>query len=431
MFIMKKIILLNFLALFFTVSFSQAQDIINPVSASATAADFGTSAMDIINGEGLTSFPSTSASHATSSVGNSLQYFNGVNVIDFDLGGTFDIEGFAYWNGTSDVTSYGVKDVNITSSLDGVNFTSIPGAPTEFAESTLPPNLAEMYSFDALSATYIRFEALTNHGNFLLTILSEVAFIGTAPATENVINPVSASTTLTAQFGSSLDNTINGAGLDVFPSLSGTHGMTTPNDTYYATLETGSIDFDLGGSYLVDGLALWNANAPGPGATGIQGVLISSSTDGVTYTPIADAPDTFSQVMGATSPAEQFSFGEVTASYIRFDVLSNYGDPGNLVAFAEVAFSGVPAPLSVTEVNLSNLIAVYPNPALDYVRINNNSTLEIEGISIYDMNGRLLRQVIKTNSFNDRINLSDLPAGLYILHIYGDNLSTMKKVIKK
>jgi hypothetical protein len=288
-----------------------------------------------------------------------------------------------------------------------------------------------MYSFGAVSATHIRFEALNNHGNPALTILSEIAFIGQAQSSENVINPVSATTTLSTQFGSNLDNTINGAGLDVFPTLSRAHAMTTPNDAYYATFETGSIDFDLGGSYLVDGLSFWNANAPGPGSTGVQGVLISASSDGVNFTPIAGAPSTFSQAMGATSPAEQFSFGEVTASFIRFEVLSNYGDPGNLVAFAEVAFSGVEAATGLTEINLSNLFAVYPNPALDYVSINNNSKLEIDGVSIYAMNGRLLRQVANKNSFNDRINLSDLPAGIYIIHIYGDHLSTMKKVTKK
>ena len=338
------------MALLLSATFTQAQDIINPISATALLVDFG-EPIDTVNGEGLSEFPSTTASHASSVTENSLMWFNGSNVIDFDLGGNFTVEGLAYWNGTSDTSDYGVRDIIISSSIDGVNFTPITGAPTEFAEATLPPNLAETFAFDAVNTAHIRIEALNNHGNFLLTIFSEIAFIGTAEPTENVINPISATTTLAAQFGSSLDNTINGVGLDVFPTLSGTHEGTSPGNSFLATNDTGSIDFDLGGSFLVDGLAFWNENAPGPGQTGIQDVVISSSEDGVTYTPITGAPTSFAQVMSPTSATQQFSFAEITASFIRFDVISNYGDPGNLVAFAEVAFSGVAAPLVENVIN--------------------------------------------------------------------------------
>jgi len=265
----------------------------------------------------------------------------------------------------------------------------------------------------------------------MLVAFAEVAFSGTEViVVENVINPVSATTTLSAQFGSSLDNTINGTGLDVFPSLSATHEMTTPGNSFLATNEQGSIDFDLGGSYLVDGLAFWNENAPGPGGTGIQGVVVSSSEDGIDYTLIAGSPTAFTQVTGSTSSAEQFSFTPITASYIRFDVVSNYGDPGNLVAFAEVAFSGVQI-LGVTDITLSEAISVYPNPTNDFINIVNTSEIQLEGIKIYDMNGRLIREVAITTSNTQNINLSDLSSGLYMFHIYNDQLNTVKRVIKK
>ena len=246
---------------------------------------------------------------------------------------------------------------------------------------------------------------------------------------ENVINPVSATTTLSAEFGSSLDNAINGTGLDVFPSLSATHGATDPSNAFYATNAVGSIDFDLGGSYLVDGLAFWNTNAPGPGGTGIQDVIVSSSVDGVTFTPIAGSPAVFTQVMTPTTPAEMFTFTEVTASYIRFDVLSNF-DGSNLVGFAEVAFSGTEA-LGVTDNDLLDAISLYPNPTRDIIYIDNTSNVDLKNIAIYDMNGRLIKQVEVTNSNNQKINLSDLSSGVYMLHLSNDQLSTVKRVIKK
>ncbi|MFT5245053.1 MAG: hypothetical protein ACI8QQ_003001, partial [Psychroserpens sp.] len=189
-------------------------------------------------------------------------------------------------------------------------------------------------------------------------------------------------------------------------------------------------DFDLGGSFLVDGLAFWNENAPGPGQTGIQDVVISSSEDGVTYTPIAGAPTSFAQVMSPTSAAEQFSFTEITASFIRFDVLSNYGDPGNLVAFAEVAFSGV-STLGVSDSVLADALRLYPNPAKDVITISNNSNIELEGIAIYDMNGRLVKQIETIdNSRNQTINISELTYGIYLIRIYNNQANTVKRVIK-
>jgi hypothetical protein len=431
-FIMKKLLFLMSLGLMLNVTLLQAQDIINPIGVTMSLPNsLNTPLISIVNGAGLSEFPSITATHENNSQSNALLYFNGVNLIDFDLGGNFDIEGFAFWNAVgAGGTNFGVKDVIISASEDGVNFTPIPGSPIEFAEATPAPLSPETFSFNAIAATHIRIQALNNHGEPTFTGISEVAFIGTSQVIENVINPVSATTTLTAQFGSNLDNTINGAGLDAFPSLSATHEGTNPGNAFYATNAAGTIDFDLGGSFLLDGLAFWNANAPGPGQTGIQEVLVSSSEDGVTYTPIAGSPITFTQVMTPTSPAEQFSFTEITASFIRFDVISNYGDPGNLVAFAEVAFSGV-AILGVNNNVLEQTLSVYPNPATDFVTISNSADVSINSIEIYDMNGRLVNQLKVGSTSDQTINVSELSTGMYLINITSDQATVVKRLIKK
>lgn len=248
---------------------------------------------------------------------------------------------------------------------------------------------------------------------------------------QDIINPVAATTTLTAEFGSSLTNTINGNGLNTFPSLDAPHAMTSPGNSFLATNDTGSIDFDLGGSYLLEGFSFWNQNAPGPGQTGIQGIVVSSSEDGVTYTPIPGSPTTFAQVTGSTTSAETFSFTAVMASFIRLDVLSNYGDPGNIIAFAEIAFSGTDQ-LNVNDNILAAAISLYPNPTNDVFAINNTSDFGLERIQIYDMNGRLVHQVeIKGNSSNRMINVAALSPGIYSVHMFGDQAKSTKKLIKK
>tara|TARA_R110001632_G_scaffold35346_5_gene89240 strand:+ start:2244 stop:2765 length:522 start_codon:yes stop_codon:yes gene_type:complete len=172
-------------------------------------------------------------------------------------------------------------------------------------------------------------------------------------------------------------------------------------------------------------------NAPGPGQAGIQGVVVSSSEDGVTYTPIAGSPTTFSQVTSSTSPAEIFSFTAVTASFIRLDIMSNYGDPGNLLGFAEIAFSGSD-PLSVADTILDDAIRLYPNPATEMVIISNTSNFQLDSIYIYDMNGRLVRQFEMTRiSDNQVMDVSALSPGMYSVHMNSDQVQSIKRMIKK
>ena len=410
------------------------ENTINPVSATTTLpASFGSSLDNTINGAGLDTFPSLSATHEMTTPDNSFLATNDQGAIDFDLGCSYLVDGLAFWNENAPGPGQtGIQDVTVSSSEDGIIYTLISGAPSTFAKVNGPTSTAEQFSFTPITASYIRFDVISNYGDpGNLVAFAEVAFSGTEAVVvvENVINPVSATTTLSGSFGSSLDNTINGAGLDTFPSLSATHEMTTPDNSFLATNDQGAIDFDLGGSYLIDGLAFWNENAPGPGQTGIQDVTVSSSEDGITYTPISGAPSTFAKVNGPTSTAEQFSFTPITASYIRFDVISNYGDPGNLVAFAEVAFSGTEV-LGVSDAIFSESIRLYPNPANEYITLDNSSNIELKGINVYDMIGRLVKQIEVRNN-TQTIEISNLPSGVYLFQMYNEKRSTLKRVIKK
>ncbi|WP_339614580.1 discoidin domain-containing protein, partial [uncultured Winogradskyella sp.] len=203
---MKRLILLNLMALLFSVSALQGQDIINPIGVTMSISNtLNTPPINIVNGEGLSEFPSITATHENNTPTNAILYFNGSNTIDFDLGGNFDVVGFAFWNAIGPGSNnFGVKDVIISASQDGVNFTPITGSPTELAESMPAPALPETFSFDVVNATHIRIVALNNHGEPSFTGISEIAFIGSNTSSENVINPVSATTTLSAEFGSSL-----------------------------------------------------------------------------------------------------------------------------------------------------------------------------------------------------------------------------------
>ena len=111
-------------------------------------------------------------------------------------------------------------------------------------------------------------------------------------------------------------------------------------------MTSGSITFDLRGLYALDGMAVWNFN--GFNQVGVKDVIVLGSADGINFTPIDGAPTQFA--IGANSAsevAELFSFSR-TASFVRFDVLSTYGNFD--FALSEVMFTGsavVPEPSGV------------------------------------------------------------------------------------
>ena len=59
--------------------------------------------------------------------------------------------------------------------------------------------------------------------------------------------------------------------------------------------------------------------------------------------------------------------------------------------------------------------SVYPNPATDLVNITKKNNVEVNSISITDINGRIVKEVV-SNEIN-LISIADLTAGIYLLKI--------------
>lgn len=88
-----------------------------------------------------------------------------------------------------------------------------------------------------------------------------------------------------------------------------------------------------------------------------------------------------------------------------------------------------PASLNVEETPLSDFtITLYPNPASDYITINNNSDKAISNITIFDATGKM---VLNFNENVNNINLKNLSAGIYFALINIDNQIIKKEIIKK
>ncbi|TPD71102.1 T9SS type A sorting domain-containing protein [Flavobacterium microcysteis] len=70
-------------------------------------------------------------------------------------------------------------------------------------------------------------------------------------------------------------------------------------------------------------------------------------------------------------------------------------------------------------------LSYYPNPVKDYVTFLTD--IEIKEVVVYDMSGRI---VIQTVADNNKINLSPLPKGTYIIKTSGE-IEGSYKIIKE
>ncbi len=210
-----------------------AGEIIRDVSAST---DLGGDATigRITDGSGLPASFNFSHHHQRAVIANTWSSFSGApGSITFDLGGGYELDGLAVWNYHSN-SDWGVKDLSVETSADGINFASLAGGPTTFARGNSHPQSqpAEVFSFSPVVATHVRFNVLSTHGEQQGIGLAEVAFTGSTGdecVAPTPIEPGSISTTIFGQGGTLSDDGSCGASFDFIdawyiytPALSGT-----------------------------------------------------------------------------------------------------------------------------------------------------------------------------------------------------------------
>jgi hypothetical protein len=84
------------------------------------------------------------------------------------------------------------------------------------------------------------------------------------------------------------------------------------------------------------------------------------------------------------------------------------------------------APLAINDLNLNDNISIYPNPAKTELNLNVSQN-DITELSISNILGQVL---IKSKNQN-RIDISDLPNGIYIITISRGQLNQTQKFIKE
>jgi bifunctional DNase/RNase len=88
--------------------------------------------------------------------------------------------------------------------------------------------------------------------------------------------------------------------------------------------------------------------------------------------------------------------------------------------------------LSVNESTISNeMFAVYPNPVnntLNISLVSNTLDVEMNKVTISDVNGRIIKEF---NSNLNQLDVQDLNSGVYFLNIETSNGKVTKKIVKQ
>jgi hypothetical protein len=84
----------------------------------------------------------------------------------------------------------------------------------------------------------------------------------------------------------------------------------------------------------------------------------------------------------------------------------------------------VPVTVGINDIE-NNSVSIYPNPAIDYIYVKYSQNASIE---VMNMNGKILLENLQTD---ERIDLSSLESGAYIIKIIQNNITSYNKLIIK
>ena len=130
------------------------------------------------------------------------------------------------------------------------------------------------------------------------------------------------------------------------------------------------------------------------------------------FSSYPDLPSSIAAAKAAlTDPANYTKENGITSGTYPTDVAAI---PSALMLFT----------LSTTDFNIENVI-MYPNPAQDYITISNSST--VNKVVIHDVTGK---EVMRTNIVNNRVNISQLKSGMYLVNLVGNQGNIVKKLLK-
>lgn len=197
-----------------------------------------------------------------------------------------------------------------------------------------------------------------------------------------------------------------------------------------------SLIYNVATKTITAGGALMNA-----GTRGFFGIKTLGTTPYLanTWVSVGMAYDMTTGVMNWYTPQESYTFSTPPTGYTLITGLDvgqyrtyNINASGNTVAYNwalddfNLSYSNNNLLSTKDEILLAkDYFEIYPNPVSNYLNIKSNS--KVENVSVYDFNGRKTNVKLEGN----KVDVSSLPSGNYLINIETKEGKTTEKFIKK
>jgi len=159
------------------------------------------------------------------------------------------------------------------------------------------------------------------------------------------------------------------------------------------------------------------------------GVSFNKTTGELKFKELSNTLITAPSIMGASAGSDFTTFNlaaTATTAAGQVNSVAAVGQFDNISLRALVADENL---LRVEDAIVASNIQVYPNPAVTEVNVSGAGV--VKGISIADLNGRIVKNQIFDNLSDVQINVSDLSTGIYIMTVKGDAGTLTRKIIKQ
>jgi len=190
------------------------------------------------------------------------------------------------------------------------------------------------------------------------------------------------------------------------------------------------VQYNLGETYVLHELFIWNSNAPDMLDWGMQEIAIDVSDDGINWTEYGVF--TLNQATGFNRYEGEFvaDFNDTKAKYVLITGLNNFG--GACYGLSEVKIN-VDNTVGLEE-NKCLLSNVYPNPFHNELKLNirDNCSNHTIYYSVMDALGRIVvsESTINKGETKEILSGNNIKGGIYFVTLKSGDVVSKIKVIK-
>jgi len=399
----------------------------------------------------------TSSSHLDAHSGSyNACYFNSSNVTTKLITPPFDLTSL-----TNPYVTYWYSQAPWGSDIDNlkVYYRTSPADEWHVLAQYFAPIAA--WTMDSLplptpSASYqLAFEGHANYGYGItlddITIDGAVVVLTEPTATTAAATNVEqTSATLNGSISNPDNVTITAQGFEWKASVGGTYAaVNVPGVvmTYNLTGLTASTEYTYrafvttaNGTYYGDEVTFTTSEEQGDPCetpTDIVAIDLTSSSITLSWT---DHSDAYSWNIAWSSPSSQY--GPITISEKPYTIVNLLPNTTYIINLQTICpgigesewtdgFYVTTLDVGINEY-LETRVSLYPNPAKEFVDVRIDGDVNVTGLEVYDVYGKVVRTVVGANNDSPiQINVSDLSAGMYFVRVMTDRGMVTKRFVKK